>query len=638
MTTRARFFMIFATLAALVTSCAVNNERYCADDTDCLSLGQVCHNEGHFCHDACVNNDDCANPAWPGYMASRPYCDPSSGDCVASGADGGLPDAPAPTKQNGDGCGGDGECISGHCVGGVCCDKACDDDSSCAAGKVTGPTCVTGACQVVTNDCYGYACNTAGDACRVDCSDKTHCTGDFECVGKDCVNDLANGAFCGTNDKACTSGLCVDQVCCATDCSGVCEACNLTGTAGTCTPVAMGNDPDGECTGQSAACNGSCDGAGHCSFPGATTSCGALSCTAGSLVTPVCDGNGDCADQKTSCTPNICDSGGKACATGCADHTGCVSASACDRSGAHADPKGLGQCVDTGKIVLVGAGQEINDALAKVTASKPYVVIPPKTYTMKLSIGNVTAHLIGKGNAGNPVKLKPSVTGPAVSITDAATVSLQGLTLDAATGHGVQCSVVSAVSTLDIVESHVTNSTGIGVATAGCDITIRRSTLQGNDGGGAKLAGGAITLVNNLVTDNGKLNASPIGGLELTPKGTPKLHNNTIANNLAQSTKAPGAICLSPATFHSSILWGNIGQGQHVGCSFQYSDVKDGATGTTNLKVPPQFFDETKGNFSLKTSSPLIDNGGSSTNSSVDLANSPRLKGSAVDMGAYEVK
>jgi hypothetical protein len=648
MTTNARFFMIFAALATLSGGCAVQNEDYCADDSDCLALGQVCHDEGHFCHEACVKDDDCTDPTRPGYLATRPFCNPTSGDCVTGGTDGGLPDKQVPTKKKGEACGGDGECLSSHCVGSVCCDKACDDASSCTDGKVTEPSCVTGTCQVATNPCYGYTCNAAKDACRIDCKDKTDCTGTFECVGTECVNDLADGANCGTNDKACKSGLCVDTVCCATTCPGLCVSCNVSGKAGTCAAVTAGNDPDGDCKGTSAACNGSCDGAKSCNFPDASQSCGSLSCSAGSLISPLCDGKGGCVDQKKSCSPYFCDAGGKACTTSCADHTGCVGSSACDRSQAHADPKGLGSCVDTNKIVTVGASEEITIALGKVTAAKPYVVIPPKpspqTYSSMLTISGKTVHLIGKGTSTNQVILDPS-GGPAIAVLDASTVSIQGMTISGATsvtGNGVQCSVISTKSTLSIFESQIRNNTEIGVTSLGCDVTIRRSVVSDNDGGGARLANGAVTLANTLITDNGKLNASDLGGLELAPKGAPALHNLTVANNLAKSnsplTIAAGVICKSAATINSSILWGNVGGGQQLGCTFKHSDVQGGVTGSTNLKVKPDFFNESSGNFSLKTTSPLIDKGAGSASSSIDLANSLRLKGSAVDMGAYEIK
>lgn len=639
MMTTTRFFIVFGTLAALSGGCAIQNEDYCADDSACLALGQVCHDEGHFCHEPCIKDDECADPARPGYLASRPFCNPTSGDCVAGGTDGGLPDAPVPTKKNGEACGGDGECLSSYCVGSVCCDKACDDDSSCTDGKVTEPSCVTGTCQVATNPCHGYACNAAGDACRVDCGNKSHCTGTFECVGTECANDLANGAFCGTNDKACKSGKCVDQTCCDTACSGLCESCNLTGSAGTCTAVSAGNDPDGDCKVKSAACNGSCDGAKACSFISGT-SCGAMSCAAGSLITPQCDNKGACVNQTTSCSPHICDAGGKACTTSCADHSGCVSASACDRSGAHADPKGLGTCIDTNKIVTVGAAEEITVALGKVTAAKPYVVIPPKTYKSPLTISGKTVHLIGKGGTSNPVKLDPDVTGPALVILDSATVSLQGLTIDGATGttgNGVQCSVISTKSTLSFFESQISNNTKVGVTSSGCDVTIRRSVISDNDGGGAKLQNGDLTLVNNVVAKNGD-NApggSSFGGIDLSGATKLTFVNNTVAYNNSLSSGKAGVVCSSAHTLNNSIVWANSPGAQLSSCKAAYSDVQGSTSGTGNINVDPKL------TALFKPQEPKCFNSGLSSAtgvSSIDLANGLRLKGSAVDMGAYEIK
>ena len=57
----------------------------------------------------------------------------------------------------------------------------------------------------------------------------------------------------------CPSGFCVDGVCCGTACDGTCQACNVAGSQGTCTPIAAGQDPSGEC-----GPNGVCDGLGSC--------------------------------------------------------------------------------------------------------------------------------------------------------------------------------------------------------------------------------------------------------------------------------------------------------------------------------------------------------------------------------------
>jgi hypothetical protein len=66
-----------------------------------------------------------------------------------------------------------------------------------------------------------------------------------------------NGVGCGTGDE-CTSGLCVDSVCCAAECDGICEACDVSGHEGECTPHPAATDPDDECD------PGVCDGFGSC--------------------------------------------------------------------------------------------------------------------------------------------------------------------------------------------------------------------------------------------------------------------------------------------------------------------------------------------------------------------------------------
>ncbi len=69
----------------------------------------------------------------------------------------------------------------------------------------------------------------------------------------------ANGSTCGGR-LGCTSGHCVDGICCDSPCLGLCASCTLTGQAGVCTPVPAGQDPREDCPS-----SGTCNGQGACS-------------------------------------------------------------------------------------------------------------------------------------------------------------------------------------------------------------------------------------------------------------------------------------------------------------------------------------------------------------------------------------
>jgi hypothetical protein len=107
------------------------------------------------------------------------------------------------------------------------------------------------------------------------------------------------GQSCASDDE-CASGSCADGVCCATACDGECEACNLPGQVGSCSPHASGSDPDGECatpgcyegTQESFACNG----ARTCDVT--IVSCGAYACGESACLSD-CRSDADCAADAT---------------------------------------------------------------------------------------------------------------------------------------------------------------------------------------------------------------------------------------------------------------------------------------------------------------------------------------------------
>jgi len=293
-----------------------------------------------------------------------------------------------PRRADGQTCAGGDECVHGNCVDGVCCDVACGGQcqacnlpsrigtcspvtgapaggrpacatdgsacggasngtltsscsypsgsvacrtASCSAGVATGAASCDGAgsCPAQTQACGAYVCGPT--ACLTSCTADGQCAaGDF-CSGGACVPRLAPGQAC-TAAGQCLGGHCADGVCCDAPCDGQCEACNVSGREGTCSPVTgapVGARP--ACASDGSACGGACDGVRRnvCGYPGEGLSCRAASCAGGTATLgETCDGQGRCpALQTQSCAPNAC--AGTLCAGGCLSGSDCATGQWC---------------------------------------------------------------------------------------------------------------------------------------------------------------------------------------------------------------------------------------------------------------------------------------------------------------------
>ena len=173
----------------------------------------------------------------------------------------------------------------------------------------------------------------------------------------------AKGAACATAAE-CGTGQCVDGVCCESACGGACETCNAPGQAGTCAPVAEGQDPANECAPKArpgedggliveqdaaadagpsvnvpeggvasddTACAGKCDGKRACAYPNATKACGGSFCnTSSDRGRAACDGLGHCAVGLESCNAYSCPAGDTTCKTACTVEADCAAGHYCD--------------------------------------------------------------------------------------------------------------------------------------------------------------------------------------------------------------------------------------------------------------------------------------------------------------------
>lgn len=104
-------------------------------------------------------------------------------------------------------CSGGHECTSGVCADGYCCATVCDGLCRSCSGIENG------------TNVFGV-CNDIPPALSVD---------DACVIGK--------GGGCASDDD-CSTGFCVDSVCCESACDQQCEACDVDGNQGNCTAVA----------------------------------------------------------------------------------------------------------------------------------------------------------------------------------------------------------------------------------------------------------------------------------------------------------------------------------------------------------------------------------------------------------------
>ena len=179
---------------------------------------------------------------------------------------------------------------------------------------------------------------------------------------------LSNGDGCSAASE-CKSGFCADGVCCDTACQGSCQACvasKSAGVDGRCRAVPVGNDPDDECTADSAnTCGrtGVCSGMNSCALAPSGMACGDATCTGSTLSPrPRCNGSGTCTKPATEpCPGNLTCSTTGTCKAGCVSDGDCVGGTYCDTGsgrcrsskpvGAACDPSNAGSDCASGSCV-----------------------------------------------------------------------------------------------------------------------------------------------------------------------------------------------------------------------------------------------------------------------------------------------
>lgn len=196
--------------------------------------------------------------------------------------------------SRGGGCTATTDCVSGACVDGVCCEATtCGACETCAG---TDP----GKCTKVTN---------APDPDSCPASNKTSCDAAGVCrpgLGSTC-KDVSD----------CSSGFCVDGICCDTACDRACESCvasekQSSKDDGVCGPSRAKSNPGGRCAGDAT-----------CNFRGVCETTSGESCIAGRY-------SEDVSGKRRDCAPYRCAS---SCLTICSSSSDCVFPATCSPDG-----------------------------------------------------------------------------------------------------------------------------------------------------------------------------------------------------------------------------------------------------------------------------------------------------------------
>ena len=252
----------------------------CTDSSQCGLESCV---DGACCEQAaCGPCETCGSSTDPGYCVpvKNGPDDGCSGTCDATGKC---------LLALGSACGVTDTCLNGVCASGICCDSQCTDP--CAQ-------CTTGTCSPKaqgdqpTTSCGDLLCSGDSVQCPSSCLDAP-CKAPLLC-GTDgqCYTTLPDGMTCGVGTE-CTSGNCVEGVCCNQACDQPCDTCLASRGAsaqGACGPVTKGLNPD------------PADACGGKTCPGVVTAC------ACSAQVP-CPSGLDCNTQTGVCETPIVDAG-----------------------------------------------------------------------------------------------------------------------------------------------------------------------------------------------------------------------------------------------------------------------------------------------------------------------------------------
>lgn len=272
----------------------------------------------------------------------------------------------------------------------------------------------------------------------------------------------------------------------------------------------------------------------------------------------LCESDADCAASPKA---PVC--GEALSCRGCEDHGECAS-SFCNRD--------TGACVDESAVAYVAQGGTgdcsrgnpcgaIATALDLVRAdneTRSAIRIGGGTYRESIALSDVRVRIAGDdatiqlGQAGPPAIPAPDPTHGAavVSVGERAHVVLEGVRIqgdrERAGVSGLHC-FGGTESTLQLRQVTVADHAGLGILAQGCFLTLARSAVTHNAGGGLLVLDAAFDVTNSYFLDNGDVDSSPVSGVTIRndePVTSQRFAFNTVTGNQAgPDAAASGVTC-----------------------------------------------------------------------------------------------
>lgn len=486
---------------------------------------------------------------------------------------------------------------------------------------------------LLASSCHDWTHERIAGFC---CEDPDRCRaygapGPVACERSDEVCDLVNNRCVPFSSACSTDEQCSDPtpVCGA---GGVCVGCNATSCSASA-PV---------CAADMSAC-GPCTDEGTCARFDATPHCGAN----GACV--ACRPEAAATDCPTATAP-VCDAATSTC-RGCSSGSECPSG-VCETSGACVDAATVAYVAETGSdagtCTLAQPCRTIQRGVDVTDATRRWVLVRPGAFDTFSVAGQSMTILAEQG-----AHVTRQTPGPVVEIRGRSTVTIEGLRIHeglGSVGDGIRCTEDGAdAPTLTVRGVTIDRNTGIGLRGT-CTLTVERSKITSNTGGGVSLASSTFTIRNTFIVGNGNatgVGATDFGGLRATAAGAASvLEFSTIAGNASGATFVPGVECTStaptPLRLTSNIIYGNTGRAQVAGngCTFAYSVIgPDAAAGDNNIAADPMFVAPGADDYHIKVTSPAAGAADPATTLAVDVDGEPRPSpaNTRADIGADEV-